>query len=354
MEVPEKFSYAAVTRGTTIANPVVVTSMQECLSAFNTSLPLASPVPMVTQHQAPTQPYTRVFPNHPLSGHCTPTTWQNHFIFSSMGSVQPGTLLSSVADHAVQISPSFPSHNVTTLPGAYPVHQAPAAQCLTGYKSPTTDVESKPRSSPKNPPPSTTRMPDNPLTSYPPPPFSPISQFRSPPPPVPRRVPPPTHLSSVPSKLDDYQQSRKSEENDVIIKGTVVDASDRLRSVSYSSDKFPPASLNLARVSHQNQLPLSPAYTIMSGVVPLPANVDMSVPPPPPATPPRSKSPSSSVSFNQANKRTWRTPRSPRISISEISDMSSPQPVRSKKAVSNIKFSLANLKNDNDFSFLNQ
>lgn len=221
MEVPVKFSYAAVTRGTTIANPVVVTSMQECLQAFNTSVPLASPVPMVTQ------PYTRVFPNHPSSGHCTPTTWHNHFIFSSMGPVQPGTLHSSVADQAVQIYPAFPSHNVTSLPGAYPVHQAPAAQCCMGYKSPKSNVESKPRPSPNYPPPSN---PDNPLTSYPPPPFSPISQFRSPPPPVPRQVPPPTHLSGVPSKLDDNQQSHSSEVNDVILKVLTVFAGQLLLS----------------------------------------------------------------------------------------------------------------------------
>ena len=44
------------------------------------------------------------------------------------------------------------------------------------------------------------------------------------------------------------------------------EVNDRLRSVSNSSDKFPPASLNLARVSHQDQLPLSPSYS-MSGVV---------------------------------------------------------------------------------------
>jgi len=350
-----KFSYAAVTRGTTIANPLIVTSMQECLPDFNTSVPLASPVPMVHRHQVQTQPYTRVFPNHHLPGHCTPTPWQNHFIFSSMGAVQPGTLQpSAVADQAVQIYSAFPTHKVTPISGAYPVHQAPTSRCSTGYKSPktkATHVESKPRPSPKYPPPSTTRFPDNPFASYPPPPFSPISQFRSPPPPVPQQAQPPTPLSSVPSKLHEDEQPRNSEKNDAIPEGTTVDASDRLRSVSYSSDECPPASLNLARVSHQTQLPLSPSYTTMSGVVPLPANVDTSVPPPPLATPPRSQSPTSCVTFNQENKRTWRPTRSPRISISEISDMSSPQPVRSNKAVSNIRLSLANHKKDNVFSF---
>ena len=85
------------------------------------------------------------------------------------------------------------------------------------------------------------------------------------------------------------------------------EVNERLRSVSYSSDKFPPASLNLARVSHQDQLPLSPSYT-MSGVVPLPANVDTSVPPPSLPTPPPSLSPPP-VSFQEAKKKAWRIPR---------------------------------------------
>jgi len=128
----------------------------------------------------------------------------------------------------------------------------------------------------------------------------------------------------------------------------VDEANDRLRSVSNSSDKFPPASLNLARVSHQDQLPLSPSYS-MSGVVPLPANVDTSVPPPSLPTPPPTLSPPP-ISFQQAKKGAWRISRSPRISISEISDMSSPLPVRTNKATSgNIKFSLARNRNDNVF-----
>ena len=125
----------------------------------------------------------------------------------------------------------------------------------------------------------------------------------------------------------------------------------RLRSVSNSSDKFPPPSLSRARVTHQDQLPVSPSYTGpgVTGVVPLPANVDTSVPPPSLPTPPPSLSPPP-VSFNMAKKKAWKIGRlivikfhlnlriyfllfrSPRISVSEIYDMSTPQPVRGCRA----------------------
>ena len=59
----------------------------------------------------------------------------------------------------------------------------------------------------------------------------------------------------------------------------------RLRSVSNSSDKFPPASLNRARVTHQDQLPVSPGVAGVVPLVPLPANIDTSVPPPSLPTP---------------------------------------------------------------------
>ena len=86
-----------------------------------------------------------------------------------------------------------------------------------------------------------------------------------------------------------------------------LEVPDRLRSVSNSSDKFPPPSLNRARVNHQDQLPLmSPSYSAMAmtGVRPL---VDTSVPPPSLPTPPPSVSPP--VSFNIAKKKAWRSGR---------------------------------------------
>ena len=81
----------------------------------------------------------------------------------------------------------------------------------------------------------------------------------------------------------------------------------RLRSVSNSSDKFPPASLNRARVTHQDQLPVSPGPGV-TGVVPLPVCVDTSVPPPSLPTPSPSLSPPT-VSFNMAKKKAVRTRR---------------------------------------------
>ena len=84
--------------------------------------------------------------------------------------------------------------------------------------------------------------------------------------------------------------------------------------MSNSSDKFPPPSLNRARVNHQDQLPVSPSYTglingaggVVAGVVPLP--VDTSVPPPSLPTPPPSISPPA-VSFNLAKKKAFRMGR---------------------------------------------
>merc|ERR1719449_473872 len=226
----------------------------------------------------------------------------------------------------------------------------PSSRGLTGYKSPRTPAQMlscNQRPSPQYPRSSSSQMPAPPL-SYPPPPFSPISQFRSPPPPVLKPVQPPPQ-----SKPSSTCSSRSEDMSAVVsrndkVKEKVEEVDERLRSVSNSSDKFPPASLNLARVSHQDQLPLSPSYT-MSGVVPLPANVDTSVPPPSLPTPPPSVSPPP-VSFQQAKKKAWRIPRSPRISVSEISDMTIPLPVRTNKTTSSsIKFSFARNRNDHVF-----
>eukprot|EP00092_Neocalanus_flemingeri_P027552 GFUD01029892.1.p1 GENE.GFUD01029892.1~~GFUD01029892.1.p1 ORF type:complete len:278 (-),score=57.42 GFUD01029892.1:161-994(-) len=202
------------------------------------------------------------------------------------------------------------------------------------HKSPQTPAHllaSKPRASPQYPLPKlgAVHLSVPPVTSYPPPPFSPISQFSSPPPTVLKQLQIPPRPDCSCSSKGDVQPAAPAGRMDNRRKESLSEAiNDRLRSVSYSSDKFPPASLNLARVSHQDQLPLSPTYS-MSGVVPLPANVDTSVPPPSLPTPPPSVSPP--LSFNSAKKRGWRT-RSPRVSVSEIHDVSTPQPVRASHA----------------------
>jgi len=349
MDIPEKLSYAAVTQGSTVTSPVVVTSMQS-MPGYTNTVSLGSPNP----HGDPRQ--VRVFPNH-LGGLGVP--WPHNLIVYSLGAPQSANLLPGEqpgypphpTHQQLQDMPRPPSQlfapfqppnrsHPSPQPGGYPLSQAqgPTNRGHPGYKSPQTpahQLSNKPRPSPQYPPPhpSAAHL-SAPLTSYPPPPFSPISQFRSPPPQVPKQLQaPPKPNCSCSSQGDVQAAPAVVSRNDKRHKESVSEANDRLRSVSYSSDKFPPASLNLARVSHQDQLPLSPTYT-MSGVVPLPANVDTSVPPPSLPTPPPSLSPPA-VSFNQAKKRAWRTPRSPRVSVSEIHDMSTPQPVRANNRATN-------------------
>jgi len=356
-----KLSYAAVTQGTTMASPVVVNNMQQSLSGFsNTSVPVVAP------HQVPVSPYARIFPTHPMPVPGAPSVWHNYIVYS-MGAQQPPAIMPcSDADqlhnhqhlHLQRPPPSqvyqsfqpLKRANPSPKPGGYPTDRAmaPTSRAPTGCRSPTTSAPSSTRPSPQYPPPRLGQMPIAP-PSYPPPPFSPISQFRSPPPPVPGQFQAPTQSKppgSCSSKFEEKQEI--TNRNDKKSKDILDEVTERLRSVSYSSDKFPPASLNLARVSHQDQLPLSPSYT-MSGVVPLPANVDTSVPPPCIPTPPPSLSPPP-ISFQQAKKRAWRIPRSPRVSVSEISDMISPLPVTANKtSSSNIKFSLTRNRNDHVF-----
>lgn len=348
VEVVEKLSYAAVTQGTTMASPLVVTStMQQSNSTYINSVPLVSPPPVLDPQQVPVSPYSRVFPNHHLSGlPAVPSAWHSYLVFS-MGTQHPPALMpSSAADHSMysqithhhpdlqrpppnQVYHSLQPHNLpTSHPGGYPMTQSlgQPTRGLTGYKSPRTPAQllsGNQRPSPNYPRSSSSQMPAPPL-SYPPPPFSPISQFRSPPPPVLKPVQPPPQskpsstcssrsedMSATVSRNDKVKVSSQSylvvEIHSTFEQENSDEVNDRLRSVSNSSDKFPPASLNLARVSHQDQLPLSPSYS-MSGVVPLPANVDTSIPPPSLPTPPPSLSPPP-ISFQQAKKGAWRIPR---------------------------------------------
>merc|ERR1719508_239925 len=378
LEKPEKLSYAAVTfsQGSTMTSPVVVTSMQSMPGHVNT-VPILSPQGIV--RQIPT-PHSQVFPTH-IPGLGVPTL--NNYIVYSLTAPQPASLLPNhilhgdhptySAQQQLRDIPRSSNQYFSTFqppswghsspqPGGYPPPQVQTQDPFPrlsrgnpGYrKSPQTPAHQplgKARASPQYPPPrpssaqqgTIAQLAVPPVTSYPPPPFSPISQFSSPPPPVLKNLqpPPPSHTDSPCADLLNAPIRRNGQ------KESTSDASDRLRSVSYSSDKFPPASLNRARMNHQDQLPLSPGYTI-SGVVPLPANVDTSVPPPSLPTPLPSVSPP--LSFNMAKKRAWRTQRSPRVSVSEIHDMSSPQPVHPNRAANaHIKFSLASRRNNNVF-----
>jgi len=374
LEKPEKLSYAAVTlgQGTTMSSPVVVTSMQSVAGSVN-SLPVLSPGQHSDIAPIPPAPLHRVFPTH-LPG--LGVTGQNYLVYSLTAPQSSHMPQSQVLapDHiayhphpsrlqlqshlrppnqyASTFHPPNRSYPTSPQPGGYTSAQPPAVDHYRhsrghpGHqKSPQTpaahQMPSKPRASPQYPPPRPSSahqdgnvfLPVPGLTSYPPPPFSPISQFSSPPPKVQQKqvlLPPPRTDCSCSSQVD-FTSNAAGRVEKRFNKESLGEAPDRLRSVSYSSDKFPPASLNLARVSHQDQLPLSPSYTVMSGVVPLPSNVDTSVPPPSLPTPPLSVSPQ--LSFNAAKKRAWRAQRSPRISVSEIQDMTTPQPVRVSKAV---------------------
>ena len=109
-----------------------------------------------------------------------------------------------------------------------------------------------------------------PVTSVPPPPpqsaltFSP-HQFKSPPPPVPTSSIPPARKPGCVCGSSDYDLRREQQLLKVaflapfmyeheLLQASENDSSDRLRSVSWTSDKFPPPGLGLARVSHQVDL----------------------------------------------------------------------------------------------------
>jgi len=373
-EKPEKLSYAAVAmgQGGNIISPAVVPSMQSING--DDSVPVQSPTPQGSLRQVPSvpSPLSQVFPAH-ITGLGVPA-FQNYIVYSLAApqstSILPSHVLNGehlLYQHHQPIKgfPRPPNQFIATFqppnrsnfspqPGGYPTSQGqadPYARPSRGHpghhKSPQTQghqLPSKVRASPQYPPPthpSSAHLAVPSLTRYPPPPISPISQFSSPPPPVLKQF----HLPH--QAHTDCFCPFQAGVDDKMLKESLSEAPDRLRSVSYSSDKFPPASLNLARVSHQDQLPLSPSYT-MTGVVPLPANVDTSVPPPSLPTPPPSISPP--VSFNMAKKRAWQSKRSPRVSVSEIHDMSTPQPVRANQASNaHIKFSFTSRRDDNVF-----
>ena len=228
LEKPEKLSYAAVTfgQGSTMTSPVVITSMQSVTGYVNSN-PVPSPSSQGDMLHLPPTPLTRMFPT-PL-----PSLGHNYMIYSlaaPMSSHIPqGHVLA--ADHPNYTHPSHhqlqhhprplnqlvatfhppnrsnphspqPGGNPTTQPmGADPYHRHNRVH--PGHiKSPQTPVHqlpTKPRASPQYPPPRPSSahqdgnvfLPVPALTSYPPPPFSPISQFSSPPPPVQKQVLPP-------------------------------------------------------------------------------------------------------------------------------------------------------------------
>merc|ERR1719153_1683005 len=165
-----KLSYAAVTQGTTMASPVVVTSMQQSMLGYtNTTVPLVPP----QQVPVPVSPYARMFPSHPLPGLGVPSTWHNYIVYS-MGAQQPPAIMPcSDADQAVypqrqythqhlqlqrpppsQVYQSFQPPNrshPSPKPGGYPTDRVmmPVARAPTGSRSPTTSALISTRPSPQ-------------------------------------------------------------------------------------------------------------------------------------------------------------------------------------------------------------
>ena len=249
LEKPEKLSYAAVTfgQGNTMSSPVVITSMQSVAAGCVNTRPVLSPGQHGDMASFPPTPLHRVFPTQVpgmgMPGH-------NYIVYSltapQSSHMPQGHVLTG--DHTnyqhhsshlqLQSHPRPPNHYVASFhppnrshppspqPGGYPTTQLPAGdhyrlnRGLPGHhKSPQTPAHhlpNKPRASPQYPPPRPSSahqdgnvflpVPPRPssahqegkvflpvpvLTSYPPPPFSPISQFSSPPPPVQKQHPPP-------------------------------------------------------------------------------------------------------------------------------------------------------------------
>jgi len=346
----EKLSYAAVTLGptSTTSTPMVLTNMQSIpASGFVTSVPILSPA---QSDQGPPHHYNRVYqtPLTGLGGMGGVITNQNLIVYSISGSQHHSQPIIGSGDQKNLMVPrgslrdlrTFPPNRNSSSPqpGGYPGRQP--------LKSPITP--SGPVSPAMFPGPAGQVM----GRKFQPPSISPMSQFNSPPPTINTKLlPQPPPQPGQANKTEDRLHVRQTKKRQ---KESYGDVPDRLRSVSNSSDKFPPPSLSRARVNHQDQLPLlSPSYSCMAGVRPLVNKLpDTSVPPPSLPTPPPTLSPP--VSFNLAKKNALRSNRSPRVSISEISDVTPPQPVGGCRTNNNqIKFSLSSRSRPEDNVFNN-
>lgn len=404
----EKPSYAAVTMGgdpeNTMTSPMAMTSMSG--AGYINSGPVLSPAPGAQgdyRHMAqpPPGPYNRVFSAGPaLNGFNGVVPPHNYIVYSTLGSqhpgpMMPGQVLNTDQYHngggqklAVVTRPpnhmmTFPPNRSHTSPqpGGYPSRPQPHEHLLRSrgapgpLKSPQTPgpgqlMASGPGQQPRNSPdhgPGFINIVPNPvasyphpipnLTSYPPPPISPMSQFNSPPPPVSKMIA--TTKSSNQRQESTFPRPEDNQTHHLRVpikrpKDPSLSEDTRLRSVSNSSDKFPPASLNRARVTHQDQLPVSPGPGV-TGVVPLPACVDTSVPPPAlPTPPPPASQSSSAVSFNTAKKKAFKIGRYPKISTSEVGEINPPQMERGCRASNNqIKLSLNSSRRADDNVFHN-
>jgi poly(A) polymerase len=195
-----------------------------------------------------------------------------------------------------------------------------------------------------------------PATNFPPPPLHrQRTDLTTPPPPLatsPHHVPPNNnHIKLNNHRLDCSCSSLsdvESQQGGNNRKDSCSDTEDRLRSVSYTSDKFPPVSLTRARLTHQEKGPMSPMWPV--GLIPL---TDTSVPPPtapntthpPPTTtqqpPGAATNPRPSFSVIRPQRQ-----RALRLSQSEIRDTPTPRPITQAFKQQNIRFSFSNADNE--------
>ena len=234
----EKPSYAAVTMGgdpeNTMTSPMSMTSLSGAPGFINSG-PVLSPASGAQgdyRHMSHPPPYNRVFSaGQALNGYNGVVTGppHNYIVYSTLGSQHPGPMMqgpvlntdqyhnggSSLGGQKLAVVSRPPNHMMTfppnrshtsPQPGGYPSRPQPHEHLLrsragpVALKSPqtpgpgqmmTSGPSQQPRNSPdpgpgfiNSGPVATYPHPIPTLTSYPPPPISPMSQFNSPPPPV--------------------------------------------------------------------------------------------------------------------------------------------------------------------------
>lgn len=198
-EVPEKLSYAAVTQGRTETHSIVAFSSESNTGMGQSSLSSCPPIQVVSNPVIPI--YARMF-----HGASFPWVHHNPVMYSTISQtfipmyhILPSTM----------INPQSAVHSVLQQPTPHPekqylpLSQKPLKGCEepSKLKSPDAPSQSQ-RSAPSS------RISTQHLECYPPPPFSPNSQFKSPPPTV------PIHLGLNGSKSVCSCSSQKDVEKD--------------------------------------------------------------------------------------------------------------------------------------------
>ena len=190
-EVPEKLSYAAVTQGRTASHPVITSSCDASISNVVQSFSTGLPIQLVSNHVNPI--YTRTFHGVGVS---FPWVHHNPVLYSTVSQpfipmfhLLPNAAInpqSSVQPIVMQQSSHHEKH--------YPTNSFDLNICEAPTKQKSPEVS---RHSIRTAPVTyeSSRLSSLNVTRYPPPPFSPISQFKSPPPSLPKHLEVPTSKS---------------------------------------------------------------------------------------------------------------------------------------------------------------